>query len=160
MNGERTSTSQGNRALSSAKAAKQDEFYTQLNDISNELKHYKEHLRGKIVLCNCDDPYESNFFKYFALNFNALGLKKLICTSYQGSPITGSQLSLFDMEGLKDAETPLTASAGRGVGVRGRILKILSLGRGSSPSCVRTGEGDPPSAGRGVGRISRSAPPS
>ncbi len=83
------STSSGNRTLSSAKAAKQDEFYTQLADIANELKHYKDHFKGKVVLCNCDDPFESNFFKYFAANFNTLGLKKLICTSYDGSPIAG-----------------------------------------------------------------------
>jgi len=79
----------GNRTLSQAKRAKQDEFYTQLPDIANELKHYKKHLKGKTVLCNCDDPFESNFFQYFALNFNALGLKKLVCTSYDGSPIAG-----------------------------------------------------------------------
>lgn len=91
----------GNRTLSSAKAAKQDEFYTQLSDIENELKHYRAHLQGKVVLCNCDDPFESNFFKYFALNFNSLGLKKLISTSYSGSPIVGGQLSLIDMMGLK-----------------------------------------------------------
>ncbi len=101
MNASRPSSPSGNRTLSSAKAAKQDEFYTQLSDIANELKHYKEHLRGKVVLCNCDDPYESNFFQYFALNFNTLGLKKLICTSYDGSPIVGGQLPLMVMEGLK-----------------------------------------------------------
>lgn len=56
------STSSGNRTLASAKAAKQDEFYTQLSDIANELKHYKDHFKGKVVLCNCDDPFESNFF--------------------------------------------------------------------------------------------------
>jgi hypothetical protein len=75
-----TSTSSGNRYLSSARKAKQDEFYTQISDISNELKHYKSQLRGKTIFCNCDDPFESNFFKYFALNFNTLGLKKLIAT--------------------------------------------------------------------------------
>lgn len=91
----------GNKTLSSAKAAKQDEFYTQYADIENELKHYREHLRGKVILCNCDDPFESNFFKCFALNFNSLGLKMLICTSYSGSPIVGEQLSLMVMEGLK-----------------------------------------------------------
>lgn len=89
------------RDLSKAKSAKQDEFYTQLGDISNELKHYKAQLRRKTILCNCDDPYESNFFKYFALNFNALGLKKLIVTSYVKSPIVGGQLPLLDIEGLK-----------------------------------------------------------
>ncbi|MFU7587174.1 adenine-specific methyltransferase EcoRI family protein, partial [Salmonella enterica] len=85
----------GNKSLSRAQKAKNDEFYTQLSDIENELKHYREHFRGKIIYCNCDDPYESNFFKYFAYNFNYLGLKKLIATSYSQSPISGKQLSLF-----------------------------------------------------------------
>ena len=62
--------------LGQAKDAKKDEFYTQLTDIEKELKHYTEHFKGKVVFCNCDDPYESNFFKYFALNFNRLGLKR------------------------------------------------------------------------------------
>ena len=101
MNAGRTSSPPANRPLSSAKAAKQDEFYTQLADIANELKHYKDHLRGKTVLCNCDDPIESNFFKYFALNFNTLGLKKLLVTSYSRSPIVGGQLPLLEIEGLK-----------------------------------------------------------
>ena len=101
MNAGPTSSPSGNRHLSSAKAAKQDEFYTQLPDIANELKHYKDHLRGKVILCNCDDPFESNFFKYFAANFNTLGLKKLIATSYAGSSIVGGQLPLFEIEGLK-----------------------------------------------------------
>ncbi len=89
-----------NKTLQAAKTAKKDEFYTQLPDIENELKHYKDQFRGKIVYCNCDDPFESNFFKYFASNFNYLGLKKLITTSYSGSPITGTQLSLLEMKGL------------------------------------------------------------
>jgi hypothetical protein len=93
--------SNNNRTLSKARANKNDEFYTQLNDISNELKHYKAQLKGKTVLCNCDDPFESHFFKYFALNFNSLGLKKLIATSYSRSPIVGKQLALLEMEGLK-----------------------------------------------------------
>jgi len=90
-----------NQSLGNARDAKQDEFYTQLGDISNELKHYKAQLRGKTIFCNCDDPFESNFFKYFALNFNTLGLKKLIATSYLPSPIAGAQLPLFSIEGLK-----------------------------------------------------------
>ena len=65
------------------------------------MKHYKSQFRGKVVYCNCDDPFESNFFKYFAANFNALGLKKLITTSYVKSPIAGGQLPLFEVEGLK-----------------------------------------------------------
>ena len=80
--------------LNAAKVAKKDEFYTQLTDIERELQHYWPHFQGKTVLCNCDDPYESNFFKYFALRFNQLGLKKLICTCYNGSPIQGNELLL------------------------------------------------------------------
>jgi len=90
-----------NKSLRKASTAKNDEFYTQLSDIEKELKHYKDQFRGKVVYCNCDDPFESNFFKYFAANFNALGLKKLITTSYVKSPIVGGQLPLFEVEGLK-----------------------------------------------------------
>ena len=85
-----------NENLRKANKAKNDEFYTQLVDIERELSHYKEHFQGKTVFCNCDDPFESNFFKYFAMNFNFLGLKKLICTSYATSPVAWVQLSLFD----------------------------------------------------------------
>ena len=84
-----------NKNLHKANKAKKDEFYTQLVDIEKELMHYKEQFRGKIVYCNCDDPFESNFFKYFASNFKALGLKKLIATSYKPSPIANTQLGLF-----------------------------------------------------------------
>ncbi len=88
-----------NRNLSAAKAAKKDEFYTQYIDIQKEVEAYLEFdpatFRSKVVYCNCDDPFESNFFKYFAANFNRLGLKKFITTSYDGSPIAGAQLT-FD----------------------------------------------------------------
>lgn len=90
-----------NTNLHNASKSKQDEFYTQLNDIANELKHYRSQLKGKVIFCNCDDPFESNFFKYFAANFNALKIKKLIATSYVKSPIVGGQLPLFQIEGLK-----------------------------------------------------------
>lgn len=80
----------GNRNLNSAKTARKDEFYTQLTDIEKEMRYYRKHFKGKTVLCNCDDPFESNFFKYFVLNFNRLGLKKLIATCYSTSPIMGS----------------------------------------------------------------------
>ena len=87
-----------NKSLCAAKAAKQDEFYTQYVDIQKEVEAYLEFdpdtFRNKVVYCNCDDPFESNFFKYFAVNFNKLGLKKLISTSYDGSPIAG-QRALF-----------------------------------------------------------------
>lgn len=88
---------QKNKDLHNAKRNKRDEFYTQLQDIANELKHYREDFRGKVIFCNCDDPYESNFFKYFAMNFNTFGLKKLIATCYATSPIVGEQLSFFDI---------------------------------------------------------------
>lgn len=86
-------------SLNRAKVEVDDEFYTQLTDIEKELRHYRRHFRGATVLCNCDDPFESNFFKYFVLNFNRLGLKKLIATCYATSPIAGQQLSLFDVVG-------------------------------------------------------------
>lgn len=91
-----------NGNLHKAKKQKNDEFYTQLSDIENELRHYKQHFRGKVVFCNCDDPYESNFFKYFAMNFNRLGLKKLITTGYVTSSVLGKELAPFEDE----AETP------------------------------------------------------
>ena len=91
-----------NKNLNAAKAAKKDEFYTQLTDIERELQHYWPHFKDKVVLCNCDDPYESNFFKYFALRFNQLGLKKLICTCYNGSPVQGNELLLDFGDGWGD----------------------------------------------------------
>jgi len=87
-----------NDKLKRAKAQKNDEFYTQLEDIENELRYYKKHFKGKTIFCNCDDPYESNFFKYFAMNFNYLELKKLIATCYVSSPVMYTQLTLFGDE--------------------------------------------------------------
>ena len=99
-----------NSNLNSAKMAKKDEFYTQLVDIENEMRHYRKHFKGKVIFCNCDDPFESNFFKYFVLNFNRLGLKKLICTSYTNSPIAGTQLSFADIgKQLTSTETAYKA---------------------------------------------------
>lgn len=87
-----------NRSLSAAKAAKQDAFYTQYVDIQKEIEAYLEFdegtFRNMVVYCNCNDPFESNFFKYIAANFNKLGLKKLITTSNDGSSIAG-QMTLF-----------------------------------------------------------------
>lgn len=92
----------GNKSLNASLKAGNNEFYTRLEDIENELKYYKKHFQGKVVLCNCDDPYESNFFKYFALNFNSFGLKKLIATCYNGSPIAGDELPLlFELEEIE-----------------------------------------------------------
>jgi hypothetical protein len=88
-----------NSYLNSAKNAKNDEFYTQYSDIEKEIEAYLEYdadvFRGKIVYCNCDDPFESNFFRYFVLNFTRLGLKQIITTSYKPSPIANTQLGLF-----------------------------------------------------------------
>lgn len=85
----------GNKNLNSAARAKKDEFYTRIEDIENELKHYRNFFAGKTVLCNCDDPYESDFFKYFATNFNQLGLRKLIATCYAGSPVVQTELDFW-----------------------------------------------------------------
>jgi len=98
------STKTLNMGLNKAGQAKKDEFYTQLVDIEKELKHYKSQFRGKVVYCNCDDPFESNFFKYFAGNFKELGLKRLIATSYKPSPIANTQLGLFG--DTKTLDTP------------------------------------------------------
>ena len=84
-----------NSNLHRAAKIKNDEFYTRLVDIEKELKHYKDQFHNKVVYCNCDDPFESNFFKYFAANFKALGLKSLIATSYKPSPVANTQLGLF-----------------------------------------------------------------
>ena len=100
-----------NKNLTNAKRAKNDEFYTQYSDIQKEIEAYLEYnpdvFRGKVVYCNCDDPFESNFFRYFVLNFNKLGLKQLITTSYKPSPVANTQLALFG-----DDKT-LTKSKGR-----------------------------------------------
>lgn len=100
-----------NENLTNAKRAKNDEFYTQYDDIQKEIGAYLEFdakvFRGKVVYCNCDDPYESNFFRYFVLNFNKLGLKQLITTSYKPSPVANTQLELYG-----DDQT-LTKSKGR-----------------------------------------------
>jgi hypothetical protein len=126
------------KAFDLAKKNKADEFYTQLGDIELELKNYKPFFKNKIVLCNCDDPYESNFFKYFAMNFNYLGLKKLIATCYDGSPIVGTQLSLFDFfseEQNDEQKTAYKVEINEVIDVNGDgaidlfdIKKIINLG--------------------------------
>ena len=100
-----------NKNLTNAKKVKNDEFYTQFGDIQKEIQAYLDYnsdaFRNKVVYCNCDDPFESNFFRYFVLNFNKLGLKQLITTSYKPSPVANTQLGLFG-----DDKT-LTKSKGR-----------------------------------------------
>jgi len=75
------------RSLGDAKAAKDDEFYTQLSDIEKEMRHYRKHFKGKVVYLNCDDPRESQFFHYFSYNFEKLGLKKLIAACYKSQDV-------------------------------------------------------------------------
>lgn len=84
----------GNDALNRANKAKKDEFYTRREDIEAEIQYYEKHFVDQIVLCNCDDPYESNFFMFFVWNFNRLKLKKLIATCYESSPIVKDQLAI------------------------------------------------------------------
>ena len=85
-----------NKNMHKAKTEKNDEFYTRLSDIENEISKYKDCFKGKTVLCNCDYPFESNFFKFFALQFKNLGLKKLITTCYYDSGIKSQGITLFD----------------------------------------------------------------
>ena len=93
-----------NTNLQIAKNVKDDEFYTTYETIEKEIKHYVAHFENKVVLCNCDDPYESNFSKFFINNFNNLKLKRLICTSFSLSKITGTQLTLEDTVDKKVAD--------------------------------------------------------
>ncbi len=86
----------GNAGLGKAKDAKKDEFYTTYEDIQAEMNNYTDKFKDKTVLCNCDDPFESHFCKFFLKNFNYLELKRLICTSYGTSPILGTQMTIFD----------------------------------------------------------------
>lgn len=93
--------------LNRAKANKKDEFYTRLVDIELEMRNYRDFFKGKSVFCNCDDPYESNFFKYFSMNFNYLGLKKLVATCYGTSPIVNTQLNIFNWDCNHPADTSI-----------------------------------------------------
>ena len=117
-----------NSSLNAASVAKQDEFYTQYKDIQSELNNYTKHFADKTVLCNCDDPFESNFCKFFLRNFNYLKLKRLICTSYSTSPIVGQQLTLVGWD-----EEPIK----RGNGYVMDISEIpMANGRGISDSDI------------------------
>ena len=90
-----------NTNLHQAKTAKDDEYYTLKDTVENEVKHYWHHFKNKIIYCNCDDPYESEFFKYFMIRFNLLKLKGLFATCYEGSRVSQHQLQLFDDEEYK-----------------------------------------------------------
>ena len=115
-----------NENLHKAKEAKNDEFYTQYDEIQQELNHYEDKFKGKTVLCNCDDPFESNFCKFFLRNFNYLGLKRLICTSYNTSPVAWQKMTIWDYLGEKVA-------AGNGHGYVMDIKEVpMANGRGVS----------------------------
>jgi len=105
--------------LTRAKTNKKDEFYTQLKDIENELKHYKDHFKDKVVYCNADDPRVSNFFHYFSYNFEYLGLKKLITTCYQNQ-----EMDLFSMHDMESA----IALVYEGEKDKGRIPTVENIG--------------------------------
>lgn len=122
-----------NKNLSRAGVAKQDEFYTTYDSIQSEMNYFSDGVfEGKTVFCNCDDPFESNFTRFFLRNFNYLKLKRLICTSYSGSQMTGTQLSLFD-----DYDEPVTGSCSYGY-----VLDIdnvpMANGRGVSDEDIDT----------------------
>ena len=147
---EKTSRSRSlNSSLTEAKRAKKDEFYTQLADIESELRHYREHFRGKSVFCNCDDPYESNFFRYFALNFNKLGLKELVATCYEGSPIVGTELRLSTRRPYKVRIREVADFDGNGAIDLADVAQLLQCSRQNaltelkddgdfrSPECVK-----------------------
>lgn len=95
-----------NANLHAAKKAKNDEFYTRYEDIQAELIHYQKHFKGKVVYCNCDDPAESNFFRYFITVFNDWEIKKLITTCHIDSPIAGKTIGALDTDPLAKRSIP------------------------------------------------------
>lgn len=88
-----------NSTLNRAAANKKDEFYTLLPVIEKEMSYYSDYFAGKTIYCNCDDPFESNFVKYFAMHFNSLHLKRLISVSFAGSPIARTELRCYETKG-------------------------------------------------------------
>lgn len=111
----------GNHALHRARRQRNDEFYTQITDIEKELRYYKEHFRDKVILCNCDDPEYSNFWKYFHLNFSFFGLKKLITTHYDASEPT------YKMEYTGGDDNNISL---------GTTTKLMGNGDFRSPECI------------------------
>lgn len=88
-----------NKNFQNAKIAKEDEFYTKITDIEKELKHYKEQFKDKVIFCNCDDPETSNFWKYFELQFDDLGIKKLVSTHFDPEKPTYKLELMYDING-------------------------------------------------------------
>lgn len=118
-----------NTNLHKANQAKKDEFYTQLVDIEKELKHYREHFRGKVILCNCDDPKESNFVRYFSMNFEVLGLKKLIATHFK-------EANLFTHEHPYKLEYTGDKNGNRCPDAEEFITEMIGTGDFRSPECI------------------------
>ncbi len=135
-----------NAYLQSAKNTKNDEFYTTMEEIQRELSNYTDQFCGQTVLCNCDDPFESNFSKYFIHNFNKLKLKRLICTTYAKSKVAGSQLSIFDIGDEKSSglvldissvnEEELNTKEIRDVVIHNGVRKLQGDGDFLSDECV------------------------
>ena len=127
-----------NNNLTSAKKARNDEFYTQYEDIQKEVQAYIDYnpdvFRGKVVYLNCDDPYESNFFKFFANKFNAYGIKKLVATSYFNSPVAGTELQVALLPDMPDKEislvkksAPQTNTTTEDGETKGRVIEITEV---------------------------------
>ena len=127
-----------NNNLTSAKKARNDEFYTQYEDIQKEVQAYIDYnpdvFRGKVVYLNCDDPYESNFFKFFANKFNDYGIKKLIATSYFNSPVAGTELQSSLLPDMPDKEVslvkksaPQTNTTTEDGETKGRVIEITEV---------------------------------
>ena len=131
-----------NTNLQNAKKVKDDEFYTRYEDIYNEVMQYKNHFDNKIVLCNCDDPIESNFCKFFLKNFNVLNLKRLICTTYYCSKIASKEFEFINIEGNKNKKHGYVLDVTKFSNTKGEISdKIISdlLKKGN---CIKRLDGD------------------
>ena len=137
-----------NKNMNKAKVAKDDEFYTRMEDIEREVLQYTEYFKGKIVLCNCDNPFESNFFKFFASQFKNFGLKKLIATCYYGGAFKPQGINLFDkgayavvmneyIGDLQDVESWLEEQKTLLKESKKSALRLLETGDFSSPECVK-----------------------
>lgn len=126
--------------LTSAKKARNDEFYTQYDDIQKEMQAYIDYnpdvFRGKVIYLNCDDPYESNFFKFFANKFNTYGIKKLIATSYYNSPVAGTELQFSLLPEFPDKKITPKSSAAMSEqtnkttedgNIKGRVIEITEV---------------------------------
>ena len=137
-----------NKNMNKAKVAKDDEFYTRMEDIEREVLQYTEYFKGKIVLCNCDNPFESNFFKFFASQFKSLGLKKLIATCYYGGAFKPQGINLFDkgayavvmnkyIGDLQDVESWLEEQKTLLKESKKSALRLLETGDFASEECVK-----------------------